>query len=418
MEAVISAASPLAGMQPCKLERPDKPGRAGATWRQCSPPDPAGRLVYAAGTRQARDRLVGIASPVSIASKDARMAQAQPLEVGLHGVTSWTVALQPRRLNGNLTFAFANGQVQSVRHQPLDGPETEYDYPFSARSPVTEASARQFVAQHGGDFMMAQLERNQFVRFRTEFVFDRLVAMARDGHYRILDFGCGAGHSLDALLHRFPNARFVGADIASKDLDMLRSWAPDVDRARVDLIEIRDPARLDQLDGSFDLINLNAVFEHLLPAERRTLLPRLWHRLASNGRMVLTETPWRWFPIETHTTSRPLVNYLPDRLALAVTRRSGLYGPDLTWTGALRDGLRGATVAEIIACIDAPVGTIQLVTSSQPDARDLLELWWWGESRHTRQKALAYQGLSWLHRVTGVVVSPWIHVVFRKTAGG
>ena len=99
--------------------------------------------------------------------------------------------------------------------------------------------------------------------------------------------------------------------------------------------EIQDPAKLDQLDGSFDLINLNAVFEHLLPAERRSLLPELWRRLANNGRLVLTETPWRWFPIETHTTSRPLMNYLPDRLALAVARRSGHYGPDLTWTSRI-----------------------------------------------------------------------------------
>jgi hypothetical protein len=111
-----------------------------------------------------------------------------------------------------------------------------------------------------------------------------------------------------------------------------------------------------------------------------------------------------------------LINYLPDRLALAVARRSGHYGPDLTWTVALRHGIRGATVAEIIASIDAPAGTIRRVTSDQRDARDLLELWWRGESRHTRQKALAYRGLSWLRRLTGVVVSPWVNVVFRKTS--
>jgi SAM-dependent methyltransferase len=344
------------------------------------------------------------------------MALAQSLEVEPHGATTWTVALQPRRLPGHLTFEFANGLVRSVRHHHLDGTETEYDYPFSGRSPATEANVRKFVAQHGADFAMSELERNQFVRVRTDFVFDRLADMARDGHYRILDFGCGTGHSLDALLRYFPNARFVGADIASKDLDVLRSCLPDVDRARIDLIAIQDPAKLVQLGGTFDLVNLNAVFEHLLPTERRSLLPELWRRLANNGRLVLTETPWRWFPIETHTTSRPLVNYLPDRLALAVARRSGQYGPDLIWTLALRHGIRGATVAEIIDCIDAPAGTIQLAISEQRDARDLLEVWWWGESRQTRQKALAYQGLNWLRRLTGVVISPWINVVFCKTS--
>jgi SAM-dependent methyltransferase len=344
------------------------------------------------------------------------MALVQTLDVEPRGTTAWTVALQPRRLSGHLTFDFSGGLLRSTRHQHLDGTEVAYDFPFSARSPATEADVRHFVASHGADFTMSELERNEFVRFRTDFVFDRLVGMARDGHHRILDFGCGTGHSLDALLRYFPNARFMGADIAGRDLDVLRSYLPDVDRNRIDLIQPQDSAKLDQLDGPFDLINLNAVFEHLLPAERRSLLPELWRRLAPNGRLVLTETPWRWFPIETHTTSRPLINYLPDRLALAVARRSGHYGPDLTWTVALRHGIRGATVAEIIASIDAPAGTIRRVTSDQRDARDLLELWWRGESRHTRQKALAYRGLSWLRRLTGVVVSPWVNVVFRKTS--
>lgn len=344
------------------------------------------------------------------------MALAQSLEGKPHGTTAWTLPLQPRRLNGQLTFEFSDGLLRSARHRPLDGTETAYDYPFSARSPATEDNVRQLVAQRGADFAMSELERNQFVRFRTAFVFDRLVGMARDGHHRILDFGCGTGHSLDALLHLFPNARLIGADIASQDLGLLRSYLPDADRVRLDLIEMQDPAEVHHLGGPFDLINLNAVFEHLLPAERRSLLPELWRKLANNGRLVLTETPWRWFPIETHTTSRPLVNYLPDRLALAACRRSGLYGPDLTWARALRDGIRGATVAEIMSCIDAPADTIEMATSDQPDARDLLEVWWWGESRHTRQKAFAYRGLSWLRRVTGLVVSPWINLVFRKTA--
>jgi hypothetical protein len=86
---------------------------------------------------------------------------AQPLEGEPHGATPWTVVLQPRRLNGDLIFEFANGLVQSVRHQPLNGAETEYDYPFTAGSPAAEAHARQFVADRGADFMTAQLERKE-----------------------------------------------------------------------------------------------------------------------------------------------------------------------------------------------------------------------------------------------------------------
>jgi hypothetical protein len=63
-----------------------------------------------------------------------------------------------------------------------------------------------------------------------------------------------------------------------------------------------------------------------------------------NGYLVLTETPWRWFPIETHTTSVPFVNFLPDRLAPAAARRCEIYPKSLSRDEALRAGLRGAIV--------------------------------------------------------------------------
>src|SRR5262249_2407686 len=83
---------------------------------------------------------------------------------------------------------------------------------------------------------------------------------------------------------------------------------------------------------------------------------------------------------------------------------------------ALRDGLRGATVTEIEACLNADPGTVQRVYSDAPDARDLLEVWWRGECRKSRQRALAYRLLALLRQATGVVVSPWINIVFRKRA--
>jgi 2-polyprenyl-3-methyl-5-hydroxy-6-metoxy-1,4-benzoquinol methylase len=330
--------------------------------------------------------------------------------------SSWTIDLPPGRLGGTLTFEFADGIAASIRHDRLDGTAITYDFPFSRRTPSTEEAIRRFANRYGAGVMISELERNHYVRFRTEFIFDRFSRLERNGSHRILDFGCGAGHSLDALLGYFPHARFTGADIAEDRLDIFNSYLPASDRERIELILMRDPRELDSLGNDFDVINLNAVFEHLLPHERRWLLPGLWSKLAVGGMLVVTETPWRWFPIETHTTSKPLVNYLPDRLALAVTRRSREYDSSLTWEAALRDGVRGGTVAEIISCIGAPAGTAQLLQSGAPDARDLLEVWWHGEPRHTRQKELAYRSLAWLRRMTGVVVSPWVNIVLRKTA--
>ena len=126
---------------------------------------------------------------------------------------------------------------------------------------------------------------------------------------------------------------------------------------RVTFVHLKSPLAFEDIGHGFDLIQLNAVFEHLLPAERKEVMPLLWRRLAVDGYLVLTETPWRWFPVETHTTSLPFVNYMPDRLALMAARHCGRYPKTLTWEEALRAGLRGATVGEIMASLECGDGT-------------------------------------------------------------
>jgi SAM-dependent methyltransferase len=258
-----------------------------------------------------------------------------------------------------------------------------------------------------------QRERNTYVRFRTAFMFDRFVRLAPDGAHRILDFGCGEGHSVEVLLERYPNASFVAADIYSPRLDEFRArFGTD---PRVTMILMDGPRSLAALGTGFDIIQLNAVFEHLLPDERQPVMSDLWRRLVPDGYMVITETPWRWFPIETHSTSLPLVNYLPDRLALWAARHCGRFPVDQSWDEALREGLRGGTVAEIIACLGADSGGFRLVESAAPDARNLLDTWWHGECRQTRAKAFAYRTLDWCRRLSGVTISPWINLVLQKT---
>ena len=139
-----------------------------------------------------------------------------------------------------------------------------------------------------------ELERNRFVRFRTAHMFDRFVDLARDGHWRVLDFGCGLGHSIEVLLERFPNAHFVGVDVNE---DVMSEFASRFGgHERVTFVHLKSPLAFEDIGHGFDLIQLNAVFEHLLPAERKEVMPLLWRRLAVDGYLVLTETPWRWFP--------------------------------------------------------------------------------------------------------------------------
>jgi SAM-dependent methyltransferase len=262
-----------------------------------------------------------------------------------------------------------------------------------------------------------EVERNDYVRFRTRFTFERFVHLPRDGAYRFLDFGCGDGHSIEALLDVYPQARFFGAEYEPGTLS--RCLARLGSNPRVTILQTKGPQSLAGIETDFDVVQLNAVFEHMLPDERQTLMPDLWRRIKTGGYLVLTETPWRWFPIETHSTSRPLVNYMPDRLALFTMRhfsKGGRFSHIRTWDEALRDGLRGATVREIVASLGAAPGAARIVQSSAPDARDMLDVWWHGECRKTRQKQFAYSVLSGWRAVTGMVISPWINLVVQKVA--
>jgi SAM-dependent methyltransferase len=255
-------------------------------------------------------------------------------------------------------------------------------------------------------------DRGRFVQFRTAYTFDRFIDLPRDSHLKILDFGCGEGHSLDALLEIYPNAQFVGADI---DAGLLATCAARLrQNPRVKLIQLSAPTEIEQIESDFDIVQLNAVVEHLLPDERKKLMPDLWRRLRLNGYFVVTETPWRWFPIETHTTSLPFVNYMPDRFALWAVRYR--HSKSLNWTDALKYGVRGATVREIVACIGADNGALEYARSGAADARDMLEVWWRGEIRKSRVKAVTYRVLRSFQRATGIVVSPWVNFVLRKVA--
>ena len=255
-------------------------------------------------------------------------------------------------------------------------------------------------------------DRDRFVRFRMTYTFDRFIDLPCDSDLKILDFGCGEGDSLGVLSEIYPNARLVGADI---DTGLLSTCTARFGKnPRVKLIQLKYPTALEEIGSDFDIIQLNAVVEHLLPDERKKLMPDLWRRLRLNGYFVVTETPWRWFPVETHTTSLPFVNYMPDRFALWAVRYR--HSKSLNWNDALRYGVRGATVRELLACIGADNGALECVKSAVPDARDMLEVWWRGEIRRSRVKALTYWVLRSLQRATGIVISPWVNLVLRKVA--
>src|SRR5215475_8122238 len=109
---------------------------------------------------------------------------------------------------------------------------------------------------------------------------------------RVLDFGCGSGASTMVLARMLPeNTRFVGVDPLPRHLELARhraNWYGVADRTTFH--QSPDPNSLPDGIGPFDFVVFSAVYEHLLPAERKILLPLIWRGLRPGGMLFLHET--------------------------------------------------------------------------------------------------------------------------------
>jgi len=95
----------------------------------------------------------------------------------------------------------------------------------------------------------------------------------------ILDFGCGAGASTNILGDLFPGASILGVDIDAQAIGAAQWRSAILNRQDIKFMTSRDCADLPESDVPVDLVLMNAVFEHLLPEERRELMPKLWGRV-------------------------------------------------------------------------------------------------------------------------------------------
>jgi len=236
---------------------------------------------------------------------------------------------------------------------------------------------------------------------------------------RVLDFGCGCGASTAVLGRLLPSStEIVGVDLREDYIDLARH------RARVYGLEDRvsfhvspNPERLPDGIGQFDYIILSAVYEHLLPGERLALMPVLWSHVKTDGSMFLNQTPFRWFPVETHTTRLPLINYLPDRLTLACARRfSNRIRRDETWEELLRRGIRGGTWSEIRGYLDQDPNSARLLEPQFLGVRDRIGLWYSMSSgrRKPLTKKLMMYAFRLIKAMTGQTIVPGLWLAIRK----
>lgn len=237
---------------------------------------------------------------------------------------------------------------------------------------------------------------------------------------RLLDFGSGSGASTMVLARMFPETEIVGAELVPAFIELARHRAAFYGvENRVSFSCSPDPSRLQADIGTFDYVVFSAVYEHLLPGERAAMLPLLWSHLRPGGVIFLDQTPYRWFPVESHTTGLPLINYLPDALTLQCSRRfSRRITPETTWPELLRKGVRGGTSREILRILNREGRKAELLGPSQRGVRDDIDLWYQRSSnvRKARAKRYARAAFRAIRATTGITMLPTLSLAIQKAA--
>jgi 2-polyprenyl-3-methyl-5-hydroxy-6-metoxy-1,4-benzoquinol methylase len=235
---------------------------------------------------------------------------------------------------------------------------------------------------------------------------------------RILDFGCGSGASTFVLRRCYPDAReIIGIDFKEDFLEIAEARRRHYGETRI-RFDRQPPGGALRIDGRFDLIVLSAVVEHMLPLERREVLPQLWSAIKPGGRIFVSDTPHRWFPLEAHTTNLWGLNFQSDAAALRRTLRSANTGCQ-TWDALLRAGIRGSTEAEILDCLTG--GHPEMAREVKPaDGRRRVDIWYEGltPGRHQWLKRAARELLAVAERLTGTLLTQNVTYCVEKRPTG
>lgn len=273
----------------------------------------------------------------------------------------------------------------------------------------------------GADYLCDEIARDEdpeYVRRDLEIDLMAYFDPVDFDNKRILDFGCGSGASSMILTRMFPRAEIVGVELDEDLLRVARARAAHYQCANVKILRSPSGSELPPDIGKFDFAILSAVYEHLLPDERVTIVPKIWDALGDNGYLFLNMTPHRYFPIEHHTTGLPLINYMPDRLALATTRKfSKRIDKTEPWEMLLRRGIRGATEREILRTLKrdntaAPI----LLEPTKHGLSDRIDLWYsaLNQTRFTTAKRLLKASFKGMKLISGVTLLPNLSLVIRK----
>jgi len=238
---------------------------------------------------------------------------------------------------------------------------------------------------------------------------------------RLLDFGCGTGASTFALARMLPQTEVTGIELAADRIEIanrIKSY-----RGSHNVVFQCSPAG-DQLPagiGEFDFVMLSAVYEHLLPDERKIVMPLLWSAMRPGGVIFVNQTPYRYSPYEAHSTGLWFINYIPDGMAHWAARHLAKRNLEINrsedWNVHLRGGIRGATEKEIIRNLtrgNPPAACI--LQPRQNGLRDRADLWLSATNprRHRALKKSIAALFRLSDRIWGTVPGINLEVVIQK----
>jgi len=257
-------------------------------------------------------------------------------------------------------------------------------------------------------YVQASMESDLFAYFAPEDFVSK----------RILDFGCGSGASTMVLSRLLPKSAILGVELDPQLLSIARARAQFYSFPQENLLQSPSGKELPDGLGKFDFVVLSAVFEHMLPDERASVLGQVWSVLRDGGYLFLNQTPHRFTPVETHTTALPLINYLPQPMALA-TARWFSRGVDRneSWETLLRRGIRGSTEYEIMRRLRrCEGGKPILLKPSRNGVRDRIDLW----RKVSGQRLPAIKNAMWvllkaLKRCSGITFVPTLSLAILKS---
>lgn len=111
----------------------------------------------------------------------------------------------------------------------------------------------------------------------------------------VLDLGCGRGELVREAALR--GAIVTGVDYADAAIELARELLSGVDpdvRARIELLKA-DAGNIPFPGGSFDVVFMVDVYEHLTPREIEAVLEQIKHILKPSGVLIIHTGPNTWF---------------------------------------------------------------------------------------------------------------------------